>query len=272
MKIEIIPEPITRGISEHMPKILAAVSVAGNALAAYLFIKKTSEFTLETTGKNLAKKDIRKKIVQKFALPTTIFIAANVVTISLGVSSSRDIAGLMAANAYISEGFGEYRAKNIELNGVEKDREIRQAILDDKLKDRLVREFVNDKSVKENLIYACDRVGNGSEGKMFLLNLPEKMLIFSPWHDDFFYMQSNYVLSAFFHANRNFNLHGGYLYLNELFALLGWPELEKCNMLGWDACDGIEYLDFDITYKDVDEDTRIYFIWPLFDPCFEEYD
>lgn len=268
-----IPQDATSSLMKHveknMPLILSGLAVVGNVASNILFVKRAFEASAEMREmqeSGIDKKEAVKKVLPKFILPSGLSLASSASTIGLGITSQNTIAGLSGAAAIISEQFGEYRAKNIELFGIENDVEIRKAIVEDKVKRTLVSDTVyvhNDVDDKGRYRY----------------KLPDEMIFFSEWHEraarknpsiEYYYTMTPYeVEHALKHADRTFWKHGGYLYLNELFSFLGWQELEECNMLGWDASDGIEWLDFSIEKTTVEEGQDIYFLEPLFSPEFD---
>lgn len=267
-----IPGDMTSSFMKHveknMPLILSGLAVIGNVASNILFIKRTLDASAdiqEMQENGIEKKEAIKKVLPKFILPAGIALASNITTIGLGATSQNTISGLSGAASILSEQFGEYRAKNIELFGMENDVEIRKAIVQNKVK----RTLVSDTTYVHN-----DIDNNGR----YRYKLPDEMIFFSEYHEraarknpniEYYYTLTPYELEhALKHADRTFWMHGGYLYLNELFGFLGWQELEECNMLGWDASDGIEWLDFSVAKTTVAEGQDIYFLEPLFCPEF----
>lgn len=243
------------------PKILAAISVLGNGVAAYLFAKNSYDHKEDIHEKAVkaaetkAKEDrdeFIKEVAKDYAVPVAVYAASSAVTVSLGVTASNDIASLMAANTFISKSYGEYRQKNIEMNGADADTKIRAAMVSNKFKRKIADDGVN--------------VFNDTDEHGYdVYNMPEKILVWSEWHDDYFETTSLAVEHALLYCNRMFALQG-FLYLNQMFSYLGWPQLEKFNEYGWDMSDGYMWLDFNKTFVDIDEGIRVYFIDPHFMP------
>lgn len=271
MKFELtgVTESVFKVLEKNSPLIFSGLAVIGNAASTYLFVKAAQDATeevIECKESGASKQEIAKKVAPKFIAPSLIFLASNATTIALGIRAAEatdEAYKLAGATALISEKFGEYRAKNIELNGIEKDLEIRKAIISGKV----------ERTIVSDTVYVHNDVdGTGR----YRYRLPDEMLFFSEWHEraarkdpsiEYYFTMTPYeVEHALKHADRTFWMHGGFLYLNELFSFLGWPELEECNLLGWDSSDGMEWLDFSIEKVTAAPNQDIYFLEPLFYP------
>lgn len=211
--------PNKRTLTKHIPKLLAGASIIGNGVAAYLFAERS--FELGQKADHVSKKEA----VQKLVLPTVLYLGSSACTILLCKNSVAAISSLTAANAYISERFANYRAKTKELYGADADSDII-----DRIETDSARRSILDKNLDSFYENRTDDV----------------VLFWSPWHKDYFETDISNINDVFYFAEQN-----GFLYLNQLFDFLGWPQLEDYDMMGWDEIDGVKWSEFEVHNKPV---------------------
>ena len=94
---------------------------------------------------------------------------------------------------------------------------------------------------------------------------------------DYFHAPKNAVREAEFQLNRDLQRHGG-VYLNEYFEVLGLPETDYGDYLGWskyyiaEISWGEEWLDFSISKTVMDDGLECNVISMIFDPIPDFYE
>lgn len=228
-------------------KSLAIASIIGNGVSTYIFTKRALDFKEKT--KDLEGRELAKETVKTFTLPTIIFIGANTCTLYSNVLSEKQIAGLIASNVYTANKLKSYRHEIESRYGKQTEADIHRAVIR--------REVTDEDAFSDVIVYSNSRGGQS------INTLPEGPLIFwSQWHKQYFETDAIAVLDAFKGAHISFQLQS-YLYLNQLFHYLGWPQLDDYDMVGWDMIDGYSTLDFEIHKL---KDTDIYYVYSLYDP------
>ena len=255
------------GLKKHSPEILVAAGVVGTVATTVIACKATTkagdildefhsnmddinkvvEMGKEEYTEDVMKKDIAIVYVQtgvKFAklyAPSVVLGALSITSILAGhnILRKRNVA-LAAAYATIDKSFKEYRGRVVERFGKELDHELRYNIkakefeevqTDDKGKEKVVKNTVQVSELNEISDYAkfFDEGCNGWTKD------PEANLLFLK-------KQQTY-------ANNRLKANG-YLFLNEVYEMLGIPRTKAGQVVGWIYDEknpiGDNYVDFGI--------------------------
>ena len=254
-------------LKKHSPEILVTAGVVGTVATTVMACKATTkagdildefnsnmddinkvvEMGKEEYTEDVMKKDIAIVYVQtgvKFAklyAPSVVLGALSITSILAGhnILRKRNVA-LAAAYATIDKSFKEYRGRVVERFGKELDHELRYNIkakefeevqTDDKGKEKVVKNTVPVSELNEISDYAkfFDEGCNGWTKD------PEANLLFLK-------KQQTY-------ANNRLKANG-YLFLNEVYEMLGIPRTKAGQVVGWIYDEknpvGDNYVDFGI--------------------------
>ena len=254
-------------LKKHSPEILVTAGVVGTVATTVMACKATTkagdildefnsnmddinkvvEMGKEEYTEDVMKKDIAIVYIQtgvKFAklyAPSVVLGALSITSILAGhnILRKRNVA-LAAAYATIDKSFKEYRGRVVERFGKELDHELRYNIkakefeevqTDDKGKEKLVKNTVQVSELNEISDYAkfFDEGCNGWTKD------PEANLLFLK-------KQQTY-------ANNRLKANG-YLFLNEVYEMLGIPRTKAGQVVGWIYDEknpvGDNYVDFGI--------------------------
>lgn len=254
-------------LKKHSPEILVTAGVVGTVATTVMACKATTkagdildefnsnmddinkvvEMGKEEYTEDVMKKDIAIVYIQtgvKFAklyAPSVVLGALSITSILAGhnILRKRNVA-LAAAYATIDKSFKEYRGRVVERFGKELDHELRYNIkakefeevqTDDKGKEKVVKNTVQVSELNEISDYAkfFDEGCNGWTKD------PEANLLFLK-------KQQTY-------ANNRLKANG-YLFLNEVYEMLGIPRTKAGQVVGWIYDEknpvGDNYVDFGI--------------------------
>lgn len=254
-------------LKKHSPEILVTAGVVGTVATTVMACKATTkagdildefnsnmddinkvvEMGKEEYTEDVMKKDIAIVYIQtgvKFAklyAPSVVLGALSITSILAGhnILRKRNVA-LAAAYATIDKSFKEYRGRVVERFGKELDHELRYNIkakefeevqTDDKGKEKVVKNTVQVSELNEVSDYAkfFDEGCNGWTKD------PEANLLFLK-------KQQTY-------ANNRLKANG-YLFLNEVYEMLGIPRTKAGQVVGWIYDEknpvGDNYVDFGI--------------------------
>ena len=254
-------------LKKHSPELLVTAGVVGSVVTTVMACKSTTkagdildefnsnmddinkvvEMGKEEYTEDVMKKDIAIVYVQtgvKFAklyAPSVVLGALSITSILAGhnILRKRNVA-LAAAYATIDKSFKEYRGRVVERFGKELDHELRYNIkakefeevqTDDKGKEKVVKNTVQVSELNEVSDYAkfFDEGCNGWTKD------PEANLLFLK-------KQQTY-------ANNRLKANG-YLFLNEVYEMLGIPRTKAGQVVGWIYDEknpvGDNYVDFGI--------------------------
>lgn len=277
-------------IKKHSPEILVAAGVVGTVTSAVMACKATTKLNdvLEDsktdidriheateTGKVVnpetgvvlcddytvedGKKDLTITYVQtgiKVARLYAPAVALGVISIA-AIIKSNDIlrkrnAALAAAYAVVDKSFKEYRGRVVERFGKELDRELRYNIKAAEVEETVVDEKGKEKKVKKTI----DVIDDG------LLGYSEYAKVFDDgctgWTKDPEYNKS-FLLLQQEQANKRLQLEG-YLFLNDVYDMLGIPKTKAGQVVGWlydeKNPNGDNYVDFGIfeTHREKNRD------------------
>ena len=253
-------------LKKHSPEILVTAGVVGTVATTVMACKATTkagdildefnsnmddinkvvEMGKEEYTEDVMKKDIAIVYIQtgvKFAklyAPSVVLGALSITSILAGhnILRKRNVA-LAAAYATIDKSFKEYRGRVVERFGKELDHELRYNIkakefeevqTDDKGKEKVVK---NNVQISE--LEASDYAKFFDEGCNGWTKDPEANLLFLK-------KQQTY-------ANNRLKANG-YLFLNEVYEMLGIPRTKAGQVVGWIYDEknpvGDNYVDFGI--------------------------
>jgi len=256
---------------KHAPEILVVGGVIGVVTSAVMACKATTKLSgiLEETKETVSKieevaanpelvsepyteEDAKKdKLivysqtcvqVAKLYAPAVILgtLSIGAILASNNISRKRNVA-LAAAYATVDRSFKEYRGRVVERFGEELDKELKYNVKTKEIKEQVVDEDGKKKTVKKTL-NVLDPLAVTSEYARFFDDGckgwekdPEANLIFLRRQQDF--------------ANEKLKTKG-YLFLNEVYDMLGIPRSQAGQIVGWiyDEKDAIgdNFVDFGI--------------------------
>jgi hypothetical protein len=233
MDLSILFKRVGKVAAENSPAILAALGVSGTLTTAYLaakagfqsvdVLKQAEEEKAEKiasderTSEELSEEERSSKLtpqekfetVWKLYAPAAASAALTVSAIVLAVRvQERRNAALAAAYTTIEKSYSEYRAKNVEKLGKQKEQ---------KLRDEIAQDQVNRHPASQSTIIIT---GNGDT------------LCRDGWSDRYFNSSLNLIERAVNDANAQINKHG-YVSLSEFWSYLGIPPTDESDIIGW---------------------------------------
>lgn len=231
-------------LKKHSPEILVVTGVVGTVVAAVMACKATTKLSgvLEQHKDKVdmvheateTKEDTNKKLAIVYAQTGLEFVKLYGPSVLLGALSitgiltsnnilrKRNIA-LAAAYATIDKGFKEYRSRVVDRFGKELDRELKYNI-----KSQEIEEVVVDEKGKEKTVKKTIEVADPNEHSIYARFFDEYC---EGWSKDaeynliFLKQQQNY-------ANDRLKAKG-YLFLNEVYTMLGIEPTKAGQIVGW---------------------------------------
>lgn len=205
--------------------ILTCVGGAGVVVTSVMAVRATPKaLRLLEESKQEKGEELTKLESVRVAGPAYIpSILAGMSTIACifgaNILNQRQQAALMSAYALLDNSYKEYKNKVVELYGEESDKEVRAEIAKDKFE------------------------GVEISGE------PDKQLFFDEFSGRYFETTLADVLKAEYELNRHLTEWGS-AYLNDYYDLIGLPNTDYGDHLGWNACGMYEmywsqWLDFD---------------------------
>lgn len=229
---------------------LGAVGVVATAIVTAKATIKAFDI-LEDAEKNheLTKKEKIKAVAPTY-IPAVVLGASTVACIfGANVLSTKYQASLMSAYALVNSSYEDYKRKLKELYGEDAH---------EKIMDELAVEKANDVCVSaESILNYCDISVDGENA--------EKRLFYDELSKRYFEASIEQVLAAEYHLNRNFMLRG-YVTINEFYEFLGISHIDGGDMLGWDVCEEIFWIDFDHRKITLDDGMECCYISTVFSP------
>lgn len=240
-------------IKKHSPEIMVITGVVGVVASAVMACKATTkvseiiedakdqvekvhsviedesiseeEYSVEDSKKDLA--IIYAHTGIKFAKlygPSVILGVASITSILAGhnITRKRNVA-LAAAYATVDKGFKEYRSRVVERFGKDLDRELKYNI-----KSKKIEEVVTDDNGKEKKVKKTIEVANPNDYSDYARFFDESC---AGWEKDaehnlyFVKLQQNYA--------NDILKSRGYLFLNEVYKMLGMPVTKAGQIVGW---------------------------------------
>ena len=260
-------------LKKNSPKILMGVGIAGSVVSTVLACKATLKVKDILDEKNETveqihncvedetldyneedkKKDLTILYVQtgvklaKLYLPSVALGALSIASIISGykILNKRNVA-LAAAYTVVDKGFKNYRKNVVERFGEEVDRELRHNIKAKQIEEKYIDKDGNEKTRKKK-VYEIAEDKKPGEG------ISEYAKFFDEWNTDEHSKDPEYNL-MFLRKQQDYAnevlKHQGYLFLNEVYDMLGIPRTQAGQVVGWiydeNNPTGDNYVDFGI--------------------------
>ena len=260
-------------LKKNSPKILMGVGIAGSVVSTVLACKATLKVKDILDEKNKIveqihncveddtvdyneedkKKDLTILYAQtgvklaKLYLPSIALGALSIASIVSGykILNKRNVA-LAAAYTVVDKGFKNYRKNVVERFGEEVDRELRHNIKAKQIEEKYTDKDGNEKTRKKT-VYEIAEDKKPGEG------ISEYAKFFDEWNTDEHSKDPEYNLMFLRHQQDYANevlKHQGYLFLNEVYDMLGIPRTQAGQVVGWiydeNNPTGDNYVDFGI--------------------------
>lgn len=255
-------------LKKHSPEILVITGIVGTVASAVMACKATTKLnpiiedmrtdldTIHTVAEKRSdkytEKDIRKATAMTYGQTTLKIVklyGSSVVIGALSIASileghnilrKRNIA-IAAAYATIDKGFKEYRNRVVERFGEEVDRELKY-----NMKSEVLEEVKTNKKGQEKVVTKTVQTANVDECSDYARFFDEAC---SGWTKDpefnlmFIRRQQDYANEC---LHRN-----GYLFLNDVYKMLGIPVTKAGQIVGWvydpdKETPGDDFVDFHI--------------------------
>ena len=260
-------------LKKNSPKILMGVGIAGSVVSTVLACKATLKVKDILDEKNETieqihncvedetvdyneedkKKDLTILYAQtgvklaKLYLPPIALGALSIASIVSGykILNKRNVA-LAAAYTVVDKGFKNYRKNVVERFGEEVDRELRHNIKAKQIEEKYTDKDGNEKTRKKT-VYEIAEDKKPGEG------VSEYAKFFDEWNTDEHSKDPEYNL-MFLRKQQDYAnevlKHQGYLFLNEVYDMLGIPRTQAGQVVGWiydeNNPTGDNYVDFGI--------------------------
>lgn len=241
--------------TKALPTVLSIVSIVGLTATVVTAVRETpkavkilEERKLEK-GEELTVKET-VKATWKCYIPV-VAIGAGTVACILGANAlNRKVqASLASAYALVSNAYGKYKGKVVELYG--KDAH-----------DKIISSIAAEKATPMPITA-------GSFIKNSCLDFDDKeeeVLFYDVFSDSYFTSTISKVLQAEYHLNRNYVLAGG-VEINQFYDFLGISRVEGGDTVGWSCYDGeIQWIDFDHHKTVTDDGLEVHVIEMVFEP------
>ena len=260
-------------VQKHSPEILMGLGIVGTVASAVLACKATLKVNdiIEEKNKTVdaihscvkdetvdyieedKKKDLTILYTQtgiklaKLYLPSIALGALSIASIVSGykILNKRNVA-LAAAYTVVDKGFKNYRKNVVERFGEEVDRELRHNIKAKQIEEKYTDKDGNEKTRKKT-VYEIAEDKKPGEG------ISEYAKFFDEWNTDEHSKDPEYNLMFLRHQQDYANevlKHQGYLFLNEVYDMLGIPRTQAGQVVGWiydeKNPNGDNYVDFGI--------------------------
>lgn len=236
-------------ISKHAPEILLGTGVAGVVTGSVLACKatlKTRDDILESKAHYIESEDEKKReltrdivlaAAKNYSVPVAVF-SAGMACIFAGhnVQKSR-LAGAIAAYNALDAGFRQYRERVIEDQGEDADRGYRYGISVEK--EETVKKLKNgtEKTVKKD-VETIDPDGLSVYARCYD-QFNSDQWVNDPTYNLAFLKSQQEVATQILHTR-------GYLFLNEVYKMLGFKEVPAGQLVGWVDGMGDDFVDFGI--------------------------
>lgn len=278
-------------LKKHSPEILVIAGVVGTVVSAVMACKATTKASavleeakteldlihgcnnnpemaqkyLEKTGEEYTpetyKKDLTLTYVQtgvKFAklyAPAVILGALSITSIlaSNNILRKRNVA-LAAAYATVDKSFKEYRSRVVDRFGEAVDRELKYNIKAKKIEETVVDEKTGEEKTVKKTVSVIGREGGYGPYADFFDESCEAWEKNAEYNLLFVRAQQQYA--------NDLLRSKGYLFLNEVRAMLGMKPVKEGQIVGWLYCpedkDRDCYVDFGIleTYREAIKDSK----------------
>lgn len=260
-------------VQKHSPEILMGLGIVGTVASAVMACRATLKVNdiLEEKKKTVEaihscaedetidyneedkKKDLTILYTQtgvklaKLYLPSILLGGLSIASIISGykILNKRNVA-LAAAYTVVDKGFKNYRKNVVERFGEEVDRELRHNIKAKQIEEKYTDKDGNEKTRKKT-VYEIAEDKKPGEG------VSEYAKFFDEWNTNEHSKDPEYNLMFLRHQQDYANevlKHQGYLFLNEVYDMLGIPRTQAGQVVGWiydeKNPNGDNYVDFGI--------------------------
>lgn len=270
-------------LKKHSPEILIACGVVGTVASAVMACKATTkldtildktresidtihwsvnhpddlpeEYTVEDSKKDLAIVYTQTGLqLAKLYAPSIVLGALSITSIvaSHNILRKRNIA-LAAAYTVVDKGFKEYRSRVVERFGKDLDRELRFNVKAKEIEETIIDEKGKEKKVKKTINVADPNEKFNDYTRCFTTGC-------AGWEKD---PEFNLMFLRHQQSYANDLLHSrGYLFLNEVYDMLGFPRTKAGQIVGWiydeNNKDGDNFVDFGI--YDINDESKVDFV------------
>ena len=260
-------------LKKNSPKILMGVGIAGSVVSTVLACKATLKVKdildeknetveqihncVEDDTVDYSEEDKKKDLtilyaqtgvkLAKLYLPSMALGALSIASIVSGykILNKRNVA-LAAAYTVVDKGFKNYRKNVVERFGEEVDRELRHNIKAKQIEEKYIDKDGSEKTRKKK-VYEIAEDKKPGEG------ISEYAKFFDEWNTDEHSKDPEYNL-MFLRKQQDYAnevlKHQGYLFLNEVYDMLGIPRTQAGQVVGWiydeNNPTGDNYVDFGI--------------------------
>lgn len=241
--------------TKALPTVLSIVSIVGLTATVVTAVRETpkavkilEERKLEK-GEELTVKET-VKATWKCYIPV-VAIGAGTVACILGANAlnGKVQASLASAYALVSNAYGKYKGKVVELYGKEAHDKIISSIAAEKATPMPIKA---GSFIKNSCLDFDDK--------------EEEVLFYDVFSDSYFTSTISKVLQAEYHLNRNYVLAGG-VEINQFYDFLGISRVEGGDTVGWSCYDGeIQWIDFDHHKTVTDDGLEVHVIEMVFEP------
>lgn len=241
-------------VKKHSPEILVAAGIVGTITSTVMACKATTKagdivddhhekmeqinqvslMAKEDETVDYTEQDLKKDTTIVYTQTAVQFIKLYAPSVILGAVSIGSIlyshkiltkrnAALAAAYATIDKGFKEYRGRVIERFGKELDHELKYNI-----KAKEFEEVVIDEKGKEKVEKKTVNVADPNQFSDYARFFDESCIAFTKSPEDNLW----FLKQRQGEANRRLQ-HDGYLFLNDVYEMLGLPKTKAGQVVGW---------------------------------------
>lgn len=223
MNFSVLARRAAKVAIDHSPTILTSIGVMGSITTAYLAGKasfEASDIIRLKEGLDYRSEEDRREpreivkdrvqLVWRLYIPTvTMGVATVVCIIGANRVGARRAAGLAAATTIIEKSLEEYKMKVAEKFGVRKEEQLRDEIIQDRVRD------------------------SWSDG-VEIHGAPGGELCYDKFSDRYFWSTVEGIRAAENNLNKAL-LHDGYASLAELYQILDMPAPAYSESIGWNS-------------------------------------
>lgn len=241
-------------VKKHSPEILVAAGIVGTITSTVMACKATTKagdivddhhekmeqinqvslMAKEDETVDYTEQDLKKDTTIVYTQTAVQFIKLYAPSVILGAVSIGSIlyshkiltkrnAALAAAYATIDKGFKEYRGRVIERFGKELDHELKYNI-----KAKEFEEVVVDEKGKEKVEKKTVNIADPNQFSDYARFFDESCIAFTKSPEDNLW----FLKQRQGEANRRLQ-HDGYLFLNDVYEMLGLPKTKAGQVVGW---------------------------------------
>jgi len=220
--------PLILGAKKHTPGILMGIGIVGMGITVVLTVDATpkalriieeEKMLAAECEEDFTNADMVKAAWKCYIPPAVAFALSTCCLVGSHSVSTRRYAALTAAYALTESDFLKYQEKVSHVLGIKQDREVRDAIAQEKMDENPIKS-------KEVVI-----IDNG------------KTLFFEPLTSRYFMSDVEAVKKAVNELNRTM-LEENYVSENDYFYALGLDSVQHGDEIGWNVYKG--YIDLDI--------------------------